>query len=338
MDEAKELDWRARLRSSIPEIIIGAIIGTAALALAVRGVEWRAVGDALLHTRASMLALALLSVVLGVLLFATRWWLLFAPDHRDLHFSAVLGAVLIAQTANIVIPARIGELTRIYLLGRREGVSKIRVTATIVVEKVADLAVFAVSIVLVLVGMTLPEWMTQSGMALVTTASVVLLTTLLLTFRGTALLRLLEIAGRRLPARWGSRLVQVAETALSGLRSLRGWRSAPLVWLLSIAILVVSVTTNYLVFLAMRLALPPVAALLLMIVLRIGVAPPSLPGRLGLFQYLIVLALAIFDVDRTAALSYSFALYAIAVVPVLIAGVTWLFAFRWSPTRQSAEA
>src|SRR5688500_7034602 len=89
MDEAKELDWRARLRSSIPEIIIGAIIGTAALALAVRGVEWRAVGDALLHTRASMLALALLSVVLGVLLFATRWWLLFAPDPRDLPFSAV---------------------------------------------------------------------------------------------------------------------------------------------------------------------------------------------------------------------------------------------------------
>jgi len=81
----------------------------------------------------------------------------------------------------------------------------------------------------------------------------------------------------------------------------------------------------------MRMPLPPVAALLLTIVLRIGVAPPSLPGRIGLFQYLIVLALAMFGVDRTAALSYSFALYAIAVVPVLIAGVTSLFAFRWSP-------
>jgi len=328
--ETLEPDWRSRIRQSIPQIAIGAIVGTAALMLAVRGVDWPSVGNALLHTRASMVLLALLCVAIGVLLLVARWWLLFAPDHKRLEWSALTGAVLIGQAANIVIPARVGELARIYLVSRREHVSKARVTATIVVEKVTDLATFAVSIVLLLLGMTLPDWMSRSGVAFVATSVILLIATLVLTFRGGALLQLVESIAKRFPKHWGVRLVRVAESALGGLRSLRDWRLALLVWLLSIAILLVSVATNYCVFLAMNLSLPPVAALLLMIVLRLGVAPPSLPGRIGLFQYLIVLALAIFHVDRTAALSYSFALYAIVVVPVLIAGLTCLFAFRWS--------
>jgi len=329
--ETVGLDWRGRIRAAIPQIVIGAIIGSGALALAVRGVNWRGVGDALMHTRGSMVAAALGSVAVALLLSVTRWWLLFAPEHRKMEWSALTGAILVGQTANIVVPARVGEIARIYLVGRRERVSKARVTATIVVEKVTDLAVFAVSIVLLLLAMTLPEWMSRSGVAFVGTAAVLLVATLALTFWSGALLRLVEALAKRLPHHWGARLIRVAEAALGGLRSLRDWRFALLVWILSAAILFVSIGTNYLVFLAMRMHLPPVAALLLTIVLRIGVAPPSLPGRIGLFQYLIVLALAMFGVDRTAALSYSFALYAIAVVPVLIAGVTSLFAFRWSP-------
>jgi len=329
--ENVELDWRGRVRAALPQIAIGAIIGTGALALAVRGVDWRGVGDALLHARGGIVIAALASVAIALLLSVIRWWLLFAPEHEGLEWSALAGAIVVGQAANIVVPARIGELARIYLIGRREEVSKARVTATIVVEKVTDLAVFAVSIVLLLLHMTLPSWMSRSGVAFVGTAAALLVATLALTFWSGLLMRMVEAIAKRLPHRWGPRLIRVAEAALGGLRALRNWRFALPVWILAAAILFVSIATNYLVFLAMHLSLPPVAALFLMIVLRFGVAPPSLPGRIGLFQYLIVLALAMFGVGRTAALSYSFALYAIAVLPVLLAGTVWLFAYRWTP-------
>lgn len=324
------IDWRARLRGALPQIVIGAIIGSATLALAVRGVDWRAVKSALLHARVDVALLALAAVAVAIWLSVARWRLLFAPEHRHLSWRALAGAVLIGQTANIVIPARVGEIARIYLVGSRERVSKARVTATIVVEKVADLAVFAVSIALLLAGMTMPEWMSRSGVAFVGTAAVLVVATVALTFWSESLLRLVERLAERLPSKWRGRVVGVADAALGALRSLRDWRLGLGVWLLSGAILFVSIMTNYLVFVAMRLPLSPVAALFLTIVLRIGVAPPSLPGRLGLFQYLVVLALAMFGIDRSAALSCSFALYAIAVVPILIAGTVSLFAFRWT--------
>jgi uncharacterized protein (TIRG00374 family) len=329
MASAIGIDWRSRLRRAVPQIVAGFVIGTATLVLAVRGVDWPAVGNALLHARPGMVALALASVVLAVMLSVVRWRLLFAPGQADLRWRSLAGAILIGQTLNIVIPARVGELARIYLVGSREAVSKSRVTATIVVEKVADLAIFAVSIGLLLIGMTMPEWMSRSGVALIGTAAVLVIATVALTFWSEALLRIIERLASHLPLRIREAIVRIAAAALGALHSLRDWRLGLAIWMLSAAIFFVSIATNYLVLAAMGLALPPVAALFLTIVLRIGVAPPSLPGRLGLFQYLIVLALAMFGVNRTAALSFSFALYAVAVVPILIAGSISLFAFRW---------
>jgi hypothetical protein len=43
-------------------------------------------------------------------------------------------------------------------------------------------------------------------------------------------------------------------------------------------------------------------------------------------------ALSLFGIDKTTALSYAFVLYAVAVLPVVIAGTVSAFAIRWSPT------
>ena len=106
------------------------------------------------------------------------------------------------------------------------------------------------------------------------------------------------------------------------------------VWFLSAVVLVFSVTTNYLLLKASGIEVPYVAALFLMVVLRIGEAPPSLPGKLGVFHYLVVLALSVFGVDRTPALSYAFVLYAVAVVPIVIAGAILLVTFRPAQAHQ----
>jgi uncharacterized protein (TIRG00374 family) len=218
-----------------------------------------------------------------------------------------------------------------YLVGRREGLSKAHVMATIVVEKVADLAMFAVSIGLLVVAMSLPDWMARSGVAFVWTAAILVAATVALTFWHDGILLLIERLALRLPRRWTHRVVRFAEAALSALRSLRDWRRGLLIWILSAAVLILSILTNYLVFVAMRLPLGLTAALFLAVVLRVGAAPPSLPGKIGLFHYLVVLALSLFGIDKTTALSYAFVLYAVAVLPVVIAGTASAFAIRWSP-------
>lgn len=332
---ADVIDWRERVKRSTPQIIAGAVIGIAALVLAFRRVEWSAVTTALRATRPEIVGAALLLVVVTLVVNTTRWWLLFAPEHRDRNWFVLAAAILIGQTVNVAIPARLGELARMYLVGTRERVSKTRVGATIVVEKVTDLAVFAVCVGFLLIEMTLPKWMTRSGTALAITAAALLAAILVLTFWSGSLLRLVELIARRFPDRWSARLIEFSEAALSGLRSLRDWKAGLAIWLLAVAVLFFSISVNYILFLAVGLRLSPVAAVFLTAVLRVGEAPPSLPGKVGLFQYLVIIALAAFGVDRTAALTYSLVLYAVAVIPVLLAGVACMFAFRWSVAKTS---
>jgi uncharacterized protein (TIRG00374 family) len=336
MTSTPEFDWRARIRKALPQMVIGAIIGSGALALAFRKVEWSGVATALRNTRPTAVIGGLVLVAVTLAFSTTRWWLLFAPDHRERNWFVLAGAILIGQTANVVIPARLGEIARMYLVGTREGVSKTRVGATIVVEKVTDLAVFAVCVGFLLLAMTLPAWITRSGTALTVTAAVLLVATLVLSFWSRSLLRLVEAIARHFPGRWPARLIAFSEAALSGLRSLRDWRAGLTIWFLSAGVLFFSIAVNYVLFGAMGLSLSPVAAVFLTVVLRIGEAPPSLPGKIGLFQYLVIIALAAFGVDRTTALTYSLLLYAVGVLPVLVAGIACIFAFRWSAPAEAS--
>jgi hypothetical protein len=84
------------------------------------------------------------------------------------------------------------------------------------------------------------------------------------------------------------------------------------------------VATNYIVFLAMSMALPLVAALFLLAVLQVGGAVPSSPGKVGVFQYLCMLALSFFSVERSVTLGCSLVLYLVVFLPPLLLGAFFL--------------
>jgi hypothetical protein len=88
---------------------------------------------------------------------------------------------------------------------------------------------------------------------------------------------------------------------------------------------------NYVVFLALGLSLSFTAALFLLVVLQVGTAVPSVPGKLGVFQYLCILALAPFGVGKSSALSYSVLLYLVAFGPLLLLGAFFIW---WEGIRE----
>lgn len=332
-------DWRAAVRRSLPRLAVGAVLGLAALWLAFRDVEFEAVWAALRQVNTGWLALAQASVLLTLLLQTARWRLLFYPDHRQRGWLALFGAIVVGQMLNILAPVRLGEVARIYLAGVSEQVSKTRVAATLVVEKVTDLAVFGLSGVLLLVTISLPDWLRRSSDTLALTGVAAVVGTFGLTAWGRPMLRWLEARAPRLPAPWGERLWRLGHLALDGLSALRQPRANLALWGLAVLVLLSSTLTNYLLFLAFGLPLSFGAALFVLVVLQIGIAPPSLPGKLGVFHYLAVLSLSFFAVERGAAVGYAFALYAVALLSKIVLGAAWLAWLRWLPARAArAEA
>ncbi len=69
---------------------------------------------------------------------------------------------------------------------------------------------------------------------------------------------------------------------------------------------------------ALDIQVPPIASLFLLIVLYVGVSLPSLPASIALFEYLCVLALGVFGVGESAALSFGILLHGLILLPSLV--------------------
>jgi len=311
--------WReyARDHLRVWPIALGAVLAVLFLWLAFRDVPLVEVREALRGLGWGWVGLALALSTLGTLGRAARWRLLYYPEHRAQDVGYLTGVLFISQGLNVLVPLRAGELARLYLVRQARAA---RTLGSIAVEKLLDvLTLLAFLLVLpLLVG--LPGWFQESSQGFTLLALGLFGLTLLLFFIRKRLLGWLSVFLRFLPSRWHDRLQSMMDQALRGLdvfasplvgARLQGWSF--LIW-------GIGAVVNGVLMHAMGLSLPLAAPLFLLLVLQVGISVPSTPGKLGVFQYLVILALAAFHVEKGVALSYSLLLYLVAFGPHLVFG------------------
>ncbi len=298
------------------------LAASAALWLAFRRVDLPLLWDTLHSASVPWVALSLTTVVLALASAVLRWRILFYPDHHERSWRNLACALVVGQAVNIALPLRLGEVARVYAFSAAEGVAAVRVAATIAVERLADVLMLGVAAAaLLLAAAAIPLWLRAPGQALLVAGAAAAGVVLLLGVRGDLAGRWADRATRTLPARLEERVRPHVHEALSGLRALRSPRASLALWTLSAAGVALAVATNYLLFVAFGLSLPVIAALFLFVVLVAGNTAVSVPGNLGVFHYLTVLALGVYGVGRDVALAYAIVLYAVALLSKIVLGV-----------------
>src|SRR5215212_3479150 len=84
------------------------------------------------------LILALVLYFAGVAVRTVRWQILLRPILPKTSLRKLYEVVVIGYMANDVLPARLGEVVRAFVLNRRTGVTKSAILGTIVVERIFD--------------------------------------------------------------------------------------------------------------------------------------------------------------------------------------------------------
>ena len=304
-------------------LLAGLGLSLLCLWLALRKISLPALAEALSAVRWGWLIPAVLSVGIGTGIKALRWRALFFPQRIPLR--KAWAVFVIGQMLNIVLPARAGEVGRIYLIGKAGEVSRARALSTVIVEKAADLTMLALAYGIVAawsaaVPAGLPDWLREAGVRSVIPAALATGGLLFLAYAGRRAWRLLRLGLRWLPASWLAWADAAADQGLAAFAVLRsGWVSAQ-VWGWSLVVWLLAAWTNDLLFHAFRLSLPAYAALLLLVVLMSGVSIPPLPGNLGVFPYLCTLVLSLFGVDRETSLAYGLVLQGVAYLPLILLG------------------
>ncbi len=311
--------WKASLAT-------GVALGIVLLILAFRGVRPTALLMAVEATDARLVALGLVTVAATIAAKTFRWGLLFYPRHRNLRLSHLFSAMVIGQTMNFLLPARVGELARAYLIGESEGQSKLFALGTIIVEKLLDGAMLLLVLASLFVVMPLPDWLRMAGATAALALGSLLVAIVLLTGQRDSILAALRRASRIVPGLERLGLPDRLEVLGDSLASLRASNVNGRLVAWSFGVWVLAGLTNCLTLLALGIEVPlVVASLFVLVVIHIGLVVPSSPGRLGVFQYLCVLSLSVFGVEGALALAYGFVLHFIVVLPVILAGVLCLW-------------
>jgi uncharacterized protein (TIRG00374 family) len=276
--------------------VIGVGISVAALILAFWGVQPGRFVQVLREAHYLYLLPAMGLMLLGLVTRALSWRVLLG---ERVPFGRAFSALNEGYLLNSVLPFRLGELARAYLVGRGWDITGADALSSVVMERMIDVVVSLVGLLASLPFIVNPQW--AQGVALAAGAGLGLATLgiwLALRIQD----RIMGVLHRRLGGRWAS-IAESVEVFLVGIRRLTGqparlllaafWSS--MAWL----------TMWLLIWLLLGMfghraswAVPLFTAG----VIAFGAALPSSPGALGVYEVSMVAGLLVFDYPRESAI------------------------------------
>jgi uncharacterized protein (TIRG00374 family) len=289
--------------------------------LAVRGVDLRAVGDALGAMAWGWLAPALAVLAAAVVVRAHRWRLLF-PRSRRPPLRAATDALLIGVLFNVILPVRAGDAARVVALHQRAGTSRAEAAGTALTERLYD--VLALLVLLFALLPVLPEvtWLRGAGYLAIALVLAAVVTAAVLARYGERPVRWALRPLARLSRVSAATLDAGAASLIRGLDGLRNPRLAARVFAVTVGSWLVIAASTWVLMRGFGLGLGFGAALLVVIATNLAMVLPSAPAAIGVYEAAVLLALRPYGVDGAEALSYALVLHALNFLPYLPAG--WL--------------
>lgn len=283
----------------------GLLISLAALVVLFSVIDPRQTLDALRQADAVILALGMLVALVWLLIRGRVWQTLLQrkAGFRDVFLTLNEGYLL-----NNLLPFRLGEVGRSYLLGRKAHLDFWQVLPSVVLERMFDLVVAAALLISTLPFIAGVSWAGQAAVITGGLAGGGLLAVHLLARNQPRVTAWLARLGQRWS--WVQRLVaDRAEAFFTGLRVLTDVRLfvTALAWIMinwAFSILL------YFIFLRAFFAQAPVLwAVFVLGAGSFGVAVPSSPGAIGVFEAALVGALALLKVDPSSATAFAIILH-----------------------------
>jgi uncharacterized protein (TIRG00374 family) len=301
--------------------LAGLAISAVALIILFRSVDLAATGRALAAAAPGPLVLAIVALFVGLVLRIVRWTILLPPrpDGSRVGAGRVTPVLMIGYLGNAVLPARLGEVVRSYLISRREQIPFGGAFGSVVLERIVDTATLAVIAFLAAVGSGAASWIVQ-GTGIAATVGIVVVAMLATT--GLAPIgNLIQWFERFKPLR------QVASSVGARLREFIHWsggahrrRELLAALLLSLGAWLCDGAMFWLAGQAVGAALPPVGALLVMSITVLATAIPSAPAYVGTFELATVAVAGSLGVAASEALALAVIAHALALVPTAILG------------------
>lgn len=314
--------------------VVASLLAFALLWWFVRGTDLGGITAELRGAHVGFLALSLLCVAITYLARAVRWQQLLKPI-GGARFRTAFRTTIIGFAVLALLPARVGDFLRPYLLAQQEGLRPTATFATVVMERVLDLLA-------VLMLLALYVWGTSDtsrhGPEAIAALRIVKVAATVFGALTVALLgamwllathpervgTVVEAAARVLPPRIAVRLGEMAQAFSSGFAAVRSTRTLAIATAWSFPIWIATAAEVWAVSRAFGIEMPLAGAFVIQTILVIGVSVP-VPGGVGTFHAAYRYGMTtFFAAAERQVVPAALALHAISFVPVVLVGALFM--------------
>ena len=329
-----------QVKSRWPILVVGLMVSAGLLWLTFRDLRWEEIRDALRGANYWWLVPGV-AVYFATLWFRSWRWSFMLRDAKRVPAARLYPVVAMGYMGNNVLPFRLGEALRAYLLWRREGINVGTSLTTAVLERLFD----GVTMVLFVLFGLLFVPMSAFFQNLVTVASVVFFSALAVFLFLASRPRLMDriahsVIEAVMPSGIRETLFDLVEGVIAGLSSLRSGRDVLVVFGVTLVVWLMESLIQWLVSFAFDLQVPYYGILLMGGVINLLTALPSLPGYIGTFEGGGVQTLEAMGVPSGPAASYILVLRVVLFVPVTLLGFFFMAreGVRWAEVWEVEQA
>lgn len=332
-----------QLRRRWPALVLGLLISAGLLWFTFRDLRMDEILDAIRGANYWWLVPSVAIYFVSVWFRSWRWKFLLRGS-KHVPAERLFPVVVVGYMGNNLLPFRLGEVLRAYLLWQQERINIGTSLTTAVLERLFDGLTMVLFVLFGLLFVPMSAFFSR----LVTVASGVFLGALIMFLFLAARPKLLRriahgLIEALLPERFQDPLFGLVDGVIVGLESLRSRRDVLIVFAVTLWVWILESLIHWLVSFAFNLQLPYSGIVLMGGVVNLLTALPSLPGYIGTFEGGGVQVLEILGAPSGPAASYVLVLHAILLIPVTLLGLIFMaregvqWAEIWQVERPQAD-
>ncbi len=300
------------------ESIFGYLLLAGGFAYILHGIHLDKLFSQLGGIRWSWVALAIAVNTLSYINWGLSWKWLLLPVAQVSVYDATR-AVYAGQFANAMLPARLGELIRAYLISRWVSAEFIMVIPSVIASRLLDGIWSVAGVAVTAFFVRLPKDLLVGGAILA-----------ILIAGGTGSLIYFAHRREKVLEGWAQKKGAGGKSLRSlkwflghlamGFRDIGFTRESMLAFLISPLWLLFQALSFWLIIVAYGLDLPLWVGAAVFLIVHFGTILPNAPGDAGVYQFFCVVGLTLFGVDKTSAAGFSLVVYFLLIAPVWLIG------------------
>ena len=314
-----------KTHKTIIQVIVGIVISIICLYFAFRGIN---IKESLEVVKNINVLYFVISLILSVVIISLRGlrWECFIPLKKHIKKRTVVMATYIGYMGNNILPAKLGEVARAYILGVKEDVSKSALIASVVTERLFDVITGGVILCLSVIFIpNLPQTVTYAAIALFVLSIVGFLVLIFLVWKRDFAHKVFHKVFGILPKNIGDKLILFSCNFIDGIGFKNDAKHIFLIFFYTSLYLIGQLLTISFVLMAFDIKASPIIALFMFAVGGFGFAVPSAPSGIGPFEWAIIFGLSLIGVDRTVAAPYALVYHMMGILPIVVIGFIFLF-------------